>query len=53
MKYTRIEEQTLKMSNYGKDYGSGRGHLGSRGHARGRQTKEYVEWFKCHNLGHS
>ncbi|PNX59573.1 retrovirus-related Pol polyprotein from transposon TNT 1-94, partial [Trifolium pratense] len=36
------EEQALKVSN------SGRG----AGHGRGRQSKEFVECFKCHNLGH-
>ncbi|CAJ2658384.1 unnamed protein product [Trifolium pratense] len=43
------EEQALKVSNAGR--GRGRGSS-SRGRGRGNQSKEHVECFKCHKLGH-
>jgi hypothetical protein len=42
------DDQALKMSNSGR----GRGRSASRGRGRGRQSKELVECFKCHKLGH-
>jgi hypothetical protein len=54
------EEQALKISNLGRgnSYGNqnrSRGR-GARGRGRGRTnpnfSKEYVEWYKCHKLGH-
>ncbi|MCI06771.1 retrovirus-related Pol polyprotein from transposon TNT 1-94 [Trifolium medium] len=42
------DDQALKMSNTGR----GRGRSSSRGRGRGRQSKELVECFKCHKLGH-
>ncbi|GAU33764.1 hypothetical protein TSUD_393260 [Trifolium subterraneum] len=40
------EDQALKMSNAGR----GRGRTAYRG--RGRQSKDSIECFKCHKLGH-
>ncbi|PNX57691.1 retrovirus-related Pol polyprotein from transposon TNT 1-94, partial [Trifolium pratense] len=53
------EEQALKVSNLGRDNSNssntrGRGR-GSRGRGRGRSnpiSKEFVECYKCHKLGH-
>ncbi|GAU10726.1 hypothetical protein TSUD_424330, partial [Trifolium subterraneum] len=51
------EEQALKISNLGRGNGNtrgrGRGSF-SRGRGRGRtsNSKEYVECYKCHKLGH-
>ncbi|CAJ2654966.1 unnamed protein product [Trifolium pratense] len=53
------EEQTLKVSNLGRGNNNannirGRGR-GSRGRGRGRSnstSKEFVECYKCHKLGH-
>jgi hypothetical protein len=42
------DDQALKMSNAGR----GRGRGPSRGRGRGRQSKELVECYKCHKLGH-
>jgi hypothetical protein len=42
------DDQALKMSNAGR----GRGRGTSRGRGRGRQSKELVECYKCHKLGH-
>jgi hypothetical protein len=42
------EEQALKVSNAGR----GRGRSTSRGRGRGRQSRELVECYKCHKLGH-
>jgi hypothetical protein len=42
------EEQELKMGYAGR----GRGRSSSRGRGRGRQSKELVECYKCHKLGH-
>jgi hypothetical protein len=42
------DDQALKMSNSGR----GRGRSSSRGRGRGRQSKELIECFKCHKLGH-
>jgi hypothetical protein len=42
------EEQALKVSNTGR----GRGRSTSRGHGRGRQSRDLVECYKCHKLGH-
>ncbi|GAU43011.1 hypothetical protein TSUD_28300 [Trifolium subterraneum] len=44
------EEQALKASNGGR--GSGRGRGRNTGRGRGRQSKELVECYKCHKLGH-
>ncbi|MCI52369.1 retrovirus-related Pol polyprotein from transposon TNT 1-94, partial [Trifolium medium] len=44
------EEQALKVSNAGR--GRGRGRNASRGRGRGRQSKDLVECYKCHKLGH-
>jgi hypothetical protein len=47
------DEQALKMTNGGRGYGRGRGRgTCARGRGRGRQSKERVECFKCHKLGH-
>ncbi|CAJ2635107.1 unnamed protein product [Trifolium pratense] len=43
------EEQALKVSNAGR--GRGR-NSSSRGRGRGRQSKDLVECYKCHKLGH-
>ncbi|GAU47762.1 hypothetical protein TSUD_192990 [Trifolium subterraneum] len=45
-----IEEQALKAASSGR----GRGRSSQRGRGRGRssQSKEFVECFKCHKLGH-
>jgi hypothetical protein len=43
-----IEEQALKVSNTGR----GRGRSTSRGRGRGRQSRDLVECYKCHKLGH-
>ncbi|PNX55893.1 retrovirus-related Pol polyprotein from transposon TNT 1-94 [Trifolium pratense] len=44
------EEQALKVTNGGR--GRGRGGNSTRGRGRGRQSKENVECYKCHKLGH-
>jgi hypothetical protein len=46
------EEQALKISNAGRSSGRGRGRSSTRGRGRGKQSKEHVECFKCHKLGH-
>ncbi|MCI44624.1 retrovirus-related Pol polyprotein from transposon TNT 1-94, partial [Trifolium medium] len=46
------EEQALKITNAGRGSGRGRGRSSNRGRGRGRQSKENVECFKCHKLGH-
>ncbi|MCI51399.1 (+)-delta-cadinene synthase isozyme a, partial [Trifolium medium] len=52
------EEQALKMTNLGRGNNNGgntRGRgRGSRGRGRGRSnsSKEFVECYKCHKLGH-
>jgi hypothetical protein len=46
------EEQALKISNGGRGSGRGRGRTSTRGRGRGRQSKEHVECYKCHKLGH-
>ncbi|MCI21955.1 retrovirus-related Pol polyprotein from transposon TNT 1-94 [Trifolium medium] len=46
------DEQALKVTNSGRGYGRGRGRGGFRGRGRGRQSKENVECFGCHKLGH-
>jgi hypothetical protein len=46
------EEKALKISNGGRVSGRGRGRTSTRGHGRGRQSKEHVECYKCHKLGH-
>ncbi|GAU24937.1 hypothetical protein TSUD_311720 [Trifolium subterraneum] len=50
------EEQALKITNLGRGNGNsrGRGRNSSRGCGRGRNTisKEHVECYKCHKLGH-
>jgi hypothetical protein len=47
-----IDEQALKISNGGRGSGRGRGRNSTRGRGRGRQSKENIECFKCHKLGH-
>ncbi|GAU31303.1 hypothetical protein TSUD_315120 [Trifolium subterraneum] len=47
-----VEEQALKVTSGGRGNGRGRGRNSSRGRGRGRQSKELVEYFKCHKLGH-
>jgi hypothetical protein len=42
------EYQALKMGYAGR----GRGRNSSRGRGRGRQSKEQIECYKCHKLGH-
>ncbi|PNX99782.1 copia-type polyprotein [Trifolium pratense] len=42
------DDQALKMSNSGR----GGGRSASRGLGRGWQSKESIECFKCHKLGH-
>jgi hypothetical protein len=42
------EDQALKMGYAGR----GRGRNSSRGRGRGRQSKEQIECYKCHKLGH-
>ncbi|PNY03164.1 retrovirus-related Pol polyprotein from transposon TNT 1-94 [Trifolium pratense] len=42
------DEQALKVFGAGR----GRGRSSSRGRGRGRISKETVECFKCHKLGH-
>ncbi|GAU30667.1 hypothetical protein TSUD_31390 [Trifolium subterraneum] len=49
------EVQALKITNPGRGNGRGRGRNStnaSRGCGRGRLSKEHVECFKCHKLGH-
>jgi hypothetical protein len=51
------EEQVLKIAGTGRGNGGTRGRgrgegRGGRGRGRGRQSKELVECFKCHKLGH-
>jgi len=52
------EEQVLKVSNSGigrtgdGGFTRGRGRTGARGRGKGRQSKEMVEFYKCHKLGH-
>jgi hypothetical protein len=44
------DEQALKVTNGGR--GRGRGRNSSRGRGRGRQSKDAIECYKCHKLGH-
>jgi hypothetical protein len=44
------DEQALKVANGGR--GRGRGRNSSRGRGRGRQSKDAIECYKCHKLGH-
>ncbi|GAU22986.1 hypothetical protein TSUD_98140 [Trifolium subterraneum] len=48
------EEQALKVASYGRGNGGsrGRGRSSSRGRGRGRASKENVECYKCHKMGH-
>jgi hypothetical protein len=46
------DEQALKVSNGGRGGSRGRGRSSSRGRGRGRQSKETIECYKCHKLGH-
>jgi hypothetical protein len=48
------EEQAVKVSNGGRGAGRGRGRSASRGRGRGRQgfSKDSIECYKCHKLGH-
>lgn len=47
------EEQALKVFSSGRGNGRGSGRGGFRGgRGRGRQSKETVECYKCHKLGH-
>ncbi|GAU29997.1 hypothetical protein TSUD_160820 [Trifolium subterraneum] len=48
------EEQALKVASYGCGNGRsrGRGRSSSRGRGRGRASKENVECYKCHKMGH-
>jgi hypothetical protein len=46
------DEQALKMANGGRGSGRGRGRNSARGRGRGRQSKESIECYKCHKLGH-
>jgi hypothetical protein len=49
------DEQALKITNSGRgERGRGRGRGSARGRGRGRQSmsKEFIECFKCHKLGH-
>lgn len=55
MKGYKDEEQALKVSNSEKNGGRGRGRGNYRGgRGRGRQgfSKEMVECYRCHKLGH-
>ncbi|GAU50804.1 hypothetical protein TSUD_410790 [Trifolium subterraneum] len=45
-------EQSLKANNGGRGVGRGRGRSSARGRGRGRMTKENIECYKCHKLGH-
>jgi ribosomal protein L15 len=44
--------QALKIANGERGSGRGRGRNSARGHGRGRQSKESIECYKCHKLGH-
>jgi RNase H-fold protein (predicted Holliday junction resolvase) len=46
------DEQALKMANGGRGSGRGRGRNSARGRGRGRQSKDSIECYKCHKLGH-
>ncbi|GAU23520.1 hypothetical protein TSUD_39990 [Trifolium subterraneum] len=48
------EEQALKVASYGRGNSGyrGRGRNSSRGRGRGRASKENVECYKCHKMGH-
>jgi hypothetical protein len=47
------EEQALKISSAGRGSGRGRGRTSGRGgRGRGRQSKDLIECYKCHKLGH-
>lgn len=54
--HDKAKEQALKVSQFGRGNNRGRGgRIGNRGRGgrgRGRQSKELVECFKCHKLGH-
>ncbi|GAU38467.1 hypothetical protein TSUD_151900 [Trifolium subterraneum] len=49
---THTDEQALKITNAGRGFGRGRGRTSSRGRGRGKQSKENIECFRCHKLGH-
>jgi transposase InsO family protein len=48
------DEQALKVTNSGRGGNSsrGRGRSNPKGRGRGKQSRETVECFKCHKLGH-
>ncbi|MCH83871.1 retrovirus-related Pol polyprotein from transposon TNT 1-94, partial [Trifolium medium] len=47
------EDQALKVANHGRGGGRSRGGGASRGRGRGRSiSKENIECYKCHKLGH-
>ncbi|MCH86730.1 retrovirus-related Pol polyprotein from transposon TNT 1-94 [Trifolium medium] len=47
------EEQALKISSAGRGGGRGRERSGFRGgRGRGRQSKDLIECYRCHKLGH-
>ncbi|MCI06073.1 retrovirus-related Pol polyprotein from transposon TNT 1-94 [Trifolium medium] len=51
------EEQVLKITGNGRGNGGNRGRgrgegRGGRGRGSGRQSKELIECYKCHKLGH-
>jgi len=54
--HDKAEEQALKVSQFGRGNGKGRGGRtwirGRGGRGRGRHSKEFIECFKCHKLGH-
>ncbi|GAU16044.1 hypothetical protein TSUD_339150 [Trifolium subterraneum] len=57
MHKAKADEQALKMSNLGRGYSGtrGGGRTSARGRGRGRSnaiSKELVECYKCHKLGH-
>jgi hypothetical protein len=44
------DEQALRVTNGGR--GRGRGRNSTRGRGRGRQSKDAIECYKCHKMGH-
>lgn len=52
--YREEEEQVLKVTQSGRNGGRGRGRTGRGGRGRGRHSfsKEFIECYNCHKLGH-
>ena len=46
------EEQALKTSNAGRGIDRGRWRFSRRGNGKGKKGSEFMEYYKCHKVGH-